>query len=81
MQKLTAILLFIAGVVFGLVVARGGQVAAQERSRTHYEVIGTARDTSLERELNEKATQGCKPILTVGAGYTEAMIILECPDL
>ena len=71
----------VVALTIGLVIGwrTNGAVAAQ--SVPTYRVIGTAKDSTMERELNEAAHQGCEPIFGVGGSSAsgEAMVVLKCP--
>lgn len=56
------------------------KVNAQAQPRaSEYIVIGASGDTKLNQELSQFTRRGCRPILAAGAGYTEVMVIVECP--
>lgn len=59
----------------------GGEfLKARAQSAPTYRVIGASKDSTLEKELNEAARQGCEPLMAVGAGYAgEGMLVLRCP--
>lgn len=58
----------------------GGQIvprALAQMDKT-YRVVGTTSDRKLEKEINELAKEGCRPLFGTGSGMSEAMVILEC---
>ena len=65
----------------GLAIGWRTNSAVVAQSVPTYRVIGTAKDSTMERELNESARQGCEPIFGVGGSSAsgEAMVVLKCP--
>lgn len=78
MRKPTSreVVLLAAGLAIGW--KANGAVVAQ--STPSYRVVGAMKDSTLEKELDEAARQGCEPLIGIGAGYSsEAMLVLRCP--
>lgn len=58
--------------------------AAPENS-VSYRVVDTMRGSTMEKEINELAELGCRPIFTIPAGAASSLgientVILECPN-
>jgi len=64
-----------AGMALGWIL--DGAVVAQ--STPTYRVIGAMKDSTMEKELNEAARQGCEPLVGMGGNeYVEPMLVLKC---
>lgn len=66
--------------IFVLAVAGGFYRGARAQSRPTYRVLGATKDSTMEKELNEAARQGCEPLMGIGGSqYGEGMLVLRCP--
>lgn len=78
-RAVSVILILMFAVVIAGGFYRGGR-EARAQSKITYRVIGAAKDSTMEKELNEAARQGCEPIIGIGASeYAEGMLVLRCP--
>lgn len=69
---------FLIVAMFGVVIA--GAFKARAQSTPSYRVIGAMKDSTMEKELNEAARQGCEPLMGMGGNeYVEPMLVLRCP--
>jgi hypothetical protein len=72
--------LIAVGLAIGLGIGWRTSDVVVAQSTPSYRVIGAMKDSTMEKELNEAARQGCEPLLGIGgAPNTEPMLVMKCP--
>jgi hypothetical protein len=79
MALIAKIVLIAVGLAIGLAIGWRTNGAVVAQSTPTYRVIGAMKDSTMEKELNEAARQGCEPLLGIGgAPNTEPMLVMKC---